>query len=71
MSVLDVMKKMRRAMHNNDQEFYSVPDTREAASQYLFMYETSGGDQLDKLVGFDYDIARLTVKTRTLGTALR
>jgi len=69
MSVLDVLKKMRRAMHNNDQEFYSVPDTLEAASQYLFMYETSGGDQLDKLVGFDYDIARLTVKTRTLCTA--
>jgi predicted RND superfamily exporter protein len=69
MSVLDVMKKMRRAMHNNDQEFYSVPDTRQAASQYLFMYETSGGDQLDKLVGFDYDIARLTVKTRNLSTA--
>ena len=68
-SVLDVMKKMRRAMHNNDQEFYSVPDTRQAASQYLFLYETSGGDQLDKLVGFDYDIARLTVKTRALGTA--
>jgi len=68
-SVLDVMKKMRRAMHNNDQEFYSVPDTRQAASQYLFMYETSGGDQLDKLVGFNYDIARLTVKTRTLSTA--
>ena len=69
MSVLDVMKKMRRAMHSNDQEFYSVPDTLEAASQYLFMYETSGGDQLDKLVGFDYDIARLTVKTRNLSTA--
>jgi hypothetical protein len=69
MSVLDVLKKMRRAMHNNDQEFYSVPDRLEAASQYLFMYETSGGDQLDKLVGFDYDIARLTVKTRSLNTA--
>ena len=69
MSVLDVMKKMRRAMHNNDQEFYSVPDTLEAASQYLFMYETSGGDQLDKLVSFDYDIVRLTVKTRNLSTA--
>ena len=68
-SVLDVLKKMRRAMHNNDQKFYSIPDTLEAASQYLFMYETSGGDQLDKLVGFDYDIARLTVKTRTLCTA--
>jgi len=67
-SVLDVLKKMRRAMHNNDQQFYAVPDTKRAISQYLFMYETSGGDQLDKLIGFDYDIARLTVKTKTLDT---
>jgi uncharacterized protein len=68
-SVLDVLKKMRRAMHNNKPEFYTIPDTREAISQYLFMYETSGGDQLDKLIGFDYDIARMTVKTKTLNTA--
>ena len=68
-SVLDVMKKMRRALHNNNQEFYSIPETRKAASQYLFLYETSGGDQLDKLVGFDYDIARLTVKMPAVDTA--
>ena len=68
-SVLDVMKKMRRALHNNDPEFYSIPDTPKAASEYLFLYETSGGDQLDKLVSFDYDIARLTVKMPAIGTA--
>jgi hydrophobe/amphiphile efflux-3 (HAE3) family protein len=68
-SVLDVMKKMRRALHNNDQGFYSIPDTPKAASQYIFLYETSGGDQLDKLVSFDYDIARLTVKMPAMGTA--
>ena len=68
-SVLDVMKKMRRALHNNNRKFYSVPDTSKAASQYLFLYETSGGDQLDKLVSFDYDIARLTVKMPIVGTA--
>jgi hypothetical protein len=68
-SVLDVMKKMRRALHNNDQEFYSIPDTSKAASQYIFLYETSGGDQLDKLISFDYDIARLTVKMPAMGTA--
>jgi predicted RND superfamily exporter protein len=61
-SVLDVIKKMRRALHNNNPEFYSIADTSKAASQYLFLYETSGGDQLDKQVSFDYDIARLTVK---------
>lgn len=68
-SVLDVMKKMRRALHNNNPDFYSLPDTSKAASQYLFFYETSGGDQLDKLVSFDYDIARLTVKMPLAGTS--
>ena len=68
-SVLDVLKKMRRALHNNNQEFYSIPDTHDAASQYIFLYETSGGDQLDKLVSFDYDIARLTVKMPAMDTA--
>ena len=68
-SVLDVMKKMRRALHNNDPVFYSIPDTPKAASEYLFLYETSGGDQLDKLISFDYDIARLTVKMPSIGTA--
>lgn len=67
-SVLDVMKKMRRGLHSNNQEFYSIPETGAAASQYLFMYETSGGTELDKMVSFNYDIARITVKTPTLDT---
>ena len=67
-SVVDVLKKMRRALHNNDQKFYSLPDTPGAVSQYMFLYETSGGDQLDKLVSFDYDIARLTVKMPSIDT---
>ena len=67
-SILDVMKKMRRALHNDDPKFYAIPDTADAISQYLFIYESSGGDQLDKLISFDYDIARLTVKTPAMGT---
>jgi predicted RND superfamily exporter protein len=67
-SILDVMRKMRRALHENNEEYYALPDSTMAASQYLFMYELSGGDQLDKLVSFDYDIARLSVKTRSLDT---
>ena len=67
-SVLDIMKKMRRALHNNNPQFYSLPDTNDAVSQYLFLYETSGGDQLEKLIGFDYDIARMTVKMPMVST---
>jgi hydrophobe/amphiphile efflux-3 (HAE3) family protein len=67
-SILDVMKKMRRALHGGKEKYYGLPDSTEAVSQYLFMYEVSGGDQLDKLVSFDYNIISLSVKTRSLNT---
>ena len=67
-SVLDILKKMRRALHENKSEYYAIPETKDGTSQYLFLYETSGGENLDKLVSFDYDIARLTARTKTLDT---
>ena len=68
-SVTTVLKKMRRALHGNDPDFYALPESREALAQYLFLYETSGGDSLDRLVGFTYDQARLTLKLKSLSTS--
>jgi hypothetical protein len=68
-SVVTVLKKMHRALHGNDPDAYTLPESREALAQYLFLYETSGGDTLDRLVGFTYDQARLTLKLRSLDTA--
>lgn len=67
-SVLDTMKKMLRILHENRQEHYAILETSEAASQYPFLYEISGGNQLDKIVSFNYDIACPNVKTRSLST---
>jgi predicted RND superfamily exporter protein len=67
-SLLDVLRKMRRAFHENRPEDYDIPETREEASQYLLLYESSGGDQKQKLVTFDQDVARLTARTRSLDT---
>lgn len=67
-SSLDILRKMRRALHGGKEKYYGLPDSTEAVSQYLFMYEVSGGDQLDKWISFDYDIARLNAKTRSLST---
>ena len=51
-----------------NRRFTPLPDTSDAAAQYMLLYEMSGGGQMDKLVGYDYDIARLTVKMPTMGT---
>jgi predicted RND superfamily exporter protein len=67
-SILDVLRKMRRAFHENRPEFYDIPASRQEASQYLLLYESSGGEQKEKLVTFDQDLARLTARTRALDT---
>jgi predicted RND superfamily exporter protein len=68
-SVVDVIKQMRRALHGNDPAYYNLPETREAIAQYLFLYESSGGSTLDRQVGFTYDMARLSLKTKSLDTS--
>jgi len=68
-SVTTVLKKIRRTLHGNDPAFYALPESRQALAQYLFLYESSGGDTLDRLVGFTYDQARLTLKLKSLSTS--
>ncbi len=68
MSVLDILKRMRRAFNENRKEYYSVPETRPEAAQFLLLYETSGGEDREKYVTFNHDVARLTARTRSLGT---
>jgi len=67
-SIIDHLKKMRKAMHENTAEYYSLPKTRSQVSQYLFLYETSGGEEMDKLISFNYDIAHINARTESLGT---
>lgn len=67
-SVLDIFRQMRRAFNENRPEYYDVPATRAEASQYLLVYEMSGGEERQKLVPSTNDVARLTVRTRALGT---
>jgi len=67
-SVTHVIKKVRQALHGNDPAFYALPDSNRAMAQYLFLYESSGGDELDRQVGFTYDVIRLSLKTKYLDT---
>ncbi|PIE42020.1 MAG: hypothetical protein CSA50_09520, partial [Gammaproteobacteria bacterium] len=68
-SVTTIIKQMRRALHSNDPGHYSLPESAEAVAQYLFLYESSGGDTLDRQVGFSYDLVRVTIKSPSLDTA--
>ncbi|EGV29811.1 MMPL domain protein [Thiorhodococcus drewsii AZ1] len=68
-SILDAVKRTRQALNGSDPAFYRLPETRRQAAELLFLYETGGGALLDRFVGFDYDRARLRVRTQGLSTA--
>jgi hypothetical protein len=50
-SVADIVARINLVLHDNDPEYDRVPDTAEAAGQFLFLYESSGDpDDLDDFI---------------------
>jgi predicted RND superfamily exporter protein len=59
-SLADLVKQMNRSMHADKPEFYSIPESRDLVTQYLFLYTLSGDPQdFDTFV--DHDFRRATV----------
>lgn len=63
MSLANIMKQLNKSMHNNDEAWYKLPDSRELASQYMLMYELSlpYGLDLTNQVSFDKTETRLVL----------
>jgi len=67
MSLADYIKKMNMAMHENQKEFYALPDpdneeSRDLVAQYLLLYSMSGDpEDFDSVVDYDYQRARLII----------
>lgn len=62
-SIADYVKRMNRAINDDDPGYDVIPDTRDAVSQYLLLYENSGDtDGFKRLV--DYDFSKSVVLYR-------
>jgi len=63
LSYSDTIKRLNMNMHGDDPGFYRVPDSRELAAQYLFLYELSLPKGLDmrRQISPDQSSTRLTV----------
>ena len=66
-SVVDQLKQMHRAVHENQTDYYRLPQTDAQIAEYLLLYESGGGGQLEQFVSFAYDKARIQVRTKALG----
>ncbi|MDR3340604.1 MAG: MMPL family transporter [Candidatus Symbiothrix sp.] len=54
-SVIDIVKRMNKELHNGDVLYEKIPDDQEAIAQYLLLYSMSGnpGD-FNSIVDYDY-----------------
>jgi hydrophobe/amphiphile efflux-3 (HAE3) family protein len=69
-SITDVIKKLNRVMHEEDEAWYRIPDQQELAAQYLLLYEMSlpYGLDLNNIINVDKSATRLIVTTKNRGT---
>ena len=59
----DTIKRLNKAMNEDDPSFYSIPESRELAAQYLLLYELSVpfGLDLNDRINVDKSSTRFTV----------
>ncbi|MEW5736987.1 MAG: MMPL family transporter [Thermodesulfobacteriota bacterium] len=66
-SVLDLVRKLYREISPEQAEQNPLPQTREALVQLLFLFDMSGGRDLDRLLSEDRKTMRLSVRLKDAG----
>ncbi|PTB87715.1 RND transporter, partial [cyanobacterium G8-9] len=61
-SLATIVKETNRALHENKEEFYTIPDNADLVSQELLLFENSGSDDLEDVVDSQFSKARITIK---------
>jgi len=61
-SLLDVVKETNRALNENRDAFYTVPDDRQLVAQELLLFENSGSDDVEDLVDSTFQTGRFSVR---------
>ena len=66
----DIVKRLNKNLHGDDEAFYRLPDSQELAAQYLLLYELSlpFGLDLTNQLNFDKSSSRMRVSFAAMGT---
>ncbi len=60
-SLADVIKEINRALNEDRDEAYAVPDSRRLIAQEMLLFESSGSDDLEEITDGDYQVSRLSI----------
>jgi len=67
-SVADFIKEIHRALNENRQEFYVIPDDSKVIAQEFLLFESSGSDDLKGIMDSAFRSARFTITIPWLDT---
>ncbi|MFZ5565052.1 MAG: efflux RND transporter permease subunit, partial [Thermodesulfobacteriota bacterium] len=61
MSIVDLIKDINQAFHNEDPAYYVLPENRDLIAQYLLLYEMAGGEEIGNYIAGDWQRVNLQV----------
>ncbi len=67
-SLADAVKESYKALNENRQQMYVIPETRPMLAQTLLLFEGAAPDDRAKLVTDDYENARISVRIQNRGS---
>ncbi len=62
LALADILKEINKALNENRDAFYTIPDNRQLIAQEFLLFENSGSDDLEDFVDSQFSKARFTVK---------
>jgi predicted RND superfamily exporter protein len=65
-SIVDFLKKMNQALHENDTTFYTIPVNKELVAQYFLLYSASGDPtDFDNYIDYEYRLTNVRFRMDT------
>ncbi len=66
----DIIKRLNKNLHGDDNNYYAIPDDRELSAQYLLLYEMSlpYGLDLNNQINIDKSATRMTATLKTISS---
>ena len=61
-SIVDTLKEINKALNENRENFYVVPQNRNLIAQEFLLFSNSGADDLENIVDTSFSKARISVK---------
>ena len=62
LSLANILKEINKALNENREAFYTIPDDRQLIAQEFLLFENSGSDDLEDFIDSQFSKARFTIK---------